>query len=172
MPLAAAYLILIHLTPSLLSRSLPIFRLGKSADGWNRHRWRDAGGKMKRKGGRKTGEGEEEILVRRRHRQFNGRVSRHKIWRPLSGRFSKNHCTSKYWSRNFPADIRFPGVSCFNVIDLFHLSYTIHFTLMNRVSNEHTRPNRPRTEGICVDMLFLKNIKNIWNIKVAIFVIN
>ena len=84
----------------------------------------------------------------------------------------KNHCTSKYWSRNFPADIRFPGVSCFNVIDLFHLSYTIHLTLMNRVSNGHTRPNRPRTEGICVDMLFLKNIKNIWNIKVAIFVIN
>ena len=60
-PLAAAYLILIHLTPSLLSRSLPIFRLGKSADGWNGHRWRDAGGQRKRKGGRKTGEGKKKF---------------------------------------------------------------------------------------------------------------
>lgn len=107
-PLAAAYLILIHLTPSLLSRSLPIFRLGKSADGWNRHRWRDAGGQRKRKRGRKSGEGEEETSVRRRHRQFNGRISRHKIWRPPSGRFSEKSLHLKILVEEFSGRYSLP----------------------------------------------------------------
>ena len=94
LPFAAAYLI--HPPPSCHYTKPPIFRLRKSADGGEGGRGRGRGRAQRRRrdaSGKKEGREENEDerrnfsrrrRRRRRHRQFSGRVSRHKIWRSLT----------------------------------------------------------------------------------------
>ena len=144
-PFAAAYLIY----PPPSCHEAPIFRLGKSARlGAEQAERRE----QQEEGGEENEVGRRNFSRRQRHRQFNDRVSRHKIWRsrPCRCRHSKNQSIAQDSERNFPANLdparlsrpSPPLGSYFNVIAPLHSPSSSNFC--NDESNFTKTSNIPR----------------------------